>query len=60
MTVEQLHNWLVENSYNSLASNVNQAAGLMADAMSDEGGDLYIKDADDGVDFEDTPDAAGG
>ena len=42
MKVGDLYNWLVENRYNVLAANVNQAAGLMADALSDEGGDLYI------------------
>ena len=47
MTVEDLYNWLVDNRYNALAANVNQAAGLWADALSDPGGDLYIKEPDD-------------
>ena len=60
MLVKDLYLWLVDNGYNQMATNVNEAAGRMADAMSDEGGDLYIKEPGGRWDFEDTPEAAGG
>ena len=56
MTVEQLYDWLVDNSYNALAANVNQAAGLMADAMSEPGGELFIKERDEDDAQPDVPD----
>ena len=44
MLVEDLFDFLVDRGFNQLATDVNRAAGLYADAMADAEGDLSIKD----------------
>ena len=60
MKVEDLYDWLENFGYNQLATDVNRAAGLYADALADAEDVPDLPDHGDQLDFEDTPEAAGG
>ena len=60
MLVEDLHRWLESRGYNQLATDVNRAAGLYADAKADAESKQREPEHGDRLDFEDTPEAAGG
>ena len=60
MTVEDLYQWLMSNNQLWLARKVNEAAGKYADAKADAESSEKELEHGSQMDFEDTPEAAGG